>query len=299
MSVMLRTFFLAALISLPGCVAAKAGTPDPITVISFNLRLDTPSDGPDAWPHRAFAVGSLIRNYEADIIGVQEPLHHQVLGLDDMLPDHTWAGAGRKDGRLGGEFCAIFYRRERFERLDQGTMWLSSRPFVPGSRSWSTIFPRIMVWVKLRDRRSGLEFFVLNTHLDNRRSRARNRSAQLILDFIETRTGGLPVIVTGDFNARPQSSTMQRMTAEPSPLHDALHRSETPHRGPESTWNGFREVVPNRRIDYILVTGHFAVHRHAILTDRVNDRFLSDHLPVIATVSVRSATGAAVSKSSQ
>jgi endonuclease/exonuclease/phosphatase family metal-dependent hydrolase len=41
------------------------------------------------------------------------------------------------------------------------------------------------------------------------------------------------------------------------------------------------------------------VHRHAILTDRVNDRFLSDHLPVIATVSVRSATGAAVSKSSQ
>jgi endonuclease/exonuclease/phosphatase family metal-dependent hydrolase len=296
--VIMRTWAFALATCLAGSLAAAGAEPDPITVVSFNLRFDTPSDGPDAWPHRAYAVASLLRSQDADIIGVQEPLHHQLLGLDTMLPHHTWSGAGREDGRIGGEFCAIFFRRDRFYLIDQGTMWLSTRPLQRGSRSWRTLFPRIMVWVKLRDRESGQEFFVLNTHLDNRRSRARVRSARLIVEFVNEKTGGLPVIMTGDFNSRPHSPTMQTLTLAPSPLRDAKDRSEKPHRGPLSTWNGFREVAPNRRIDYILVTGHFNVHRHAILDERVNGRFLSDHLPVIATVSKVASSRAATSPDS-
>jgi endonuclease/exonuclease/phosphatase family metal-dependent hydrolase len=60
--------------------------------------------------------------------------------------------------------------------------------------------------------------------------------------------------------------------------------SDTPHYGPFSTWNAFREIDPGRRIDVVFVSDGVRVLRHGILTDRWDGRFLSDHLPVLATV---------------
>jgi endonuclease/exonuclease/phosphatase family metal-dependent hydrolase len=59
------------------------------------------------------------------------------------------------------------------------------------------------------------------------------------------------------------------------------------HHGPLSTWNGFDEIIPNRRIDFIFVGEGVRVQRHGILSEITEDgRFPSDHLPVLAEVDI-------------
>ena len=90
----------------------SASTPA-IRVMTFNLRYDTPNDSANAWPNRKDWVASLIRFHEADAVGVQEALAHQLTDLDTRLPGFARVGVGRRDGKTAGEFSAILYRTAR------------------------------------------------------------------------------------------------------------------------------------------------------------------------------------------
>ena len=70
-----------------------------------------------------------------------------------------------------------------------------------------------------------------------------------------------------------------------APLQDAFVVSRTGHYGPTASWNAFKAIEPNRRIDYVLVSEPVVVDAHAILPDMWDGRFPSDHLPVMAVVS--------------
>src|ERR687893_220753 len=103
-----------ASVSSSGIIRPASPAPAPsLRVMTFNLRYDTPSDGPNAWPHRRDWVAALIRFHAPDAIGVQEALAHMLGDLDARLPGFARVGVGRADGRAGGEFSAILYRRER------------------------------------------------------------------------------------------------------------------------------------------------------------------------------------------
>ncbi len=82
-----------------------------LNVATFNLRMDTPSDGENAWPNRKEMVKGLIRFYDMDIVGTQEGFKHQ---LDDIveLDEYAYAGAGRDDGKDSGEHSAILYKKK-------------------------------------------------------------------------------------------------------------------------------------------------------------------------------------------
>ena len=58
--------------------------------------------------------------------------------------------AGRDDGKEKGEMMALYYKRDRFEKLDSGHFWLSETPDVPGSKSWGAWSTRMCTWVKLQ-----------------------------------------------------------------------------------------------------------------------------------------------------
>src|SRR2546422_163967 len=88
---------------------------EPLRVMTFNLRSDTPGDGWSAWTNRKDWVASLIRFHGADAVGVQEGLLRQLTDLDARLPGWARVGVGRRDGREAGEFSAIFYRPDRLE----------------------------------------------------------------------------------------------------------------------------------------------------------------------------------------
>ena len=265
---------------------------EPLRVMSFNIRYDNPADGEDAWSKRRATVASMIRFHGADVVGLQEALRNQIADLEAALPHFGWFGTGRSAER-DGEHCAIFFRRDRMEVLAESTFWLSETPEVAGSRAWDAALPRIVTWGKLRDRRTGAVLHFFNTHFDHRGETARRESARLLLQMVAEIAGKEgPVVVTGDFNATPESEPYRILTTGGGALVDALHASRCPHHGPTSSWNAFEAIEPGRRIDFILVRPPVEVRQHGILSDTFDGRFPSDHLPALAEVSIGKLPGA-------
>jgi len=264
-----------------GAVSSSAASS--VNVLSFNIRYNNPDDGEHAWPNRKGMVASVVRFHAADLIGMQEVLRSQIDDLTVLLPNYSWYGVARNDGKNSGEFSPIFYRRDRFQLLDSGEFWLSQNPDQIGSKSWDAALPRIATWVKFRDRESKQEFIHLNTHFDHRGEVARARSAELILDRLKTLSGNMPVVVTGDFNVPPESEAYATMT---SMLVDSKLESVSEPHGPEGTFGGFTVKVGDTgdRIDYVFVAEGTKVLRYAALSDQWDGRYPSDHLPVLAEI---------------
>jgi endonuclease/exonuclease/phosphatase family metal-dependent hydrolase len=287
---------LLAATTFTGCApfvrrGSPAGSPDsaPLRVMTFNIRYDNPGDGVNAWPNRKDRVASLIRYHGADVIGVQEALLHQLTDLDARLPGFARVGVGRTDGKTKGEFSAILYRTDRLTLKDSGTFWLSPTPEVAGSKGWDTAIERVATWAHFADRRTGCEWLQLNTHFDHIGEVARQESSRLIRRRLLTLANGKPVIMTGDLNTEPTHAPYRILTSEPlqdavAPLADAFVTSRTGNYGPTATWNAFKAIEANWRIDYILVSSPIVVEQHAILPDMWDGRFPSDHLPVIAAL---------------
>jgi endonuclease/exonuclease/phosphatase family metal-dependent hydrolase len=275
-----------------------AGTEnEELRVMTFNIRYDNPADGEDAWPKRRAKAASMIRFHGADVVGLQEALRGQIADLEAALPEFGWFGTGRSAAR-DGEHCAVLFRRDRLEVVDQGTFWLSETPNLAGSQSWDAALPRIVTWGRLRDRRAGAVFNFFNTHFDHRGETARRESARLLLRKVAEIAGrDAPVVVTGDFNSIPESEPYRLLTArgpagEAPGLIDAFQASACPHHGPTSSWNAFKAIEAGRRIDFILVRPPVEVLQHGILSDTFDGRFPSDHLPVVADVTLGKPTGA-------
>jgi endonuclease/exonuclease/phosphatase family metal-dependent hydrolase len=283
-------YFVIAFFLLSNPEHPLDNTNEPFRVMSFNIRYDNPDDGVNAWKYRKNVVASLIRFHRNDLIGTQEALLNQIQDLDEFLPEFAWIGVGRDDGKLKGEFCAIFYRKDRFELIEDGTFWLSEHPEVPGSKSWDAAITRIVTWGRFYDLKNKNTFIVFNTHYDHIGVQAREKSSELILQKIRLLSQGDPVILLGDLNAIETDSPYSILTKPQEngtpKLFDAFYHAKFGHYGPKSTWNAFREIEPNRRIDFILLDKHFSVIQHGILSDTKNGRFPSDHLPVIADIQI-------------
>jgi endonuclease/exonuclease/phosphatase family metal-dependent hydrolase len=283
---------LNALILIPAFAADPAE--HSFAIMTFNIRLNEPKDGIDAWPNRKDKAASMVRFHRADIFGVQEALHDQMMDLEERLPEFGWIGVGRDDGDEAGEYAAIFYRKDRFELLDGATFWLSETPEKKGSKGWDAVCVRIVTWGHFRERESGKEFYHFNTHFDHRGEEAREMSSHLVVEKAKEIAGSAPVLLTGDFNFPPTSPNYSILTAEEAGdpgrvyLKDARTISEEPPHGPDWSSHGFSgQGRPGRIIDFIFVSDAIKVIRHGILSDHWSGRYPSDHLPVLAEVVVR------------
>ena len=270
---------------------AENASDESLVVLSFNIRIDNPKDGENAWPNRKDFVAGLIRFHQADLIGMQEVRPVQLEDLEAALPDYGWYGVGQNDGKMPGDGShnAIFYRKERFKNLQQGAFWCSETPDTP-SLGWDANNRRTVSWVKFVDSQTGSEFFHFNTHFSHMSELARKGSAQLMrhrMDRIVT-PNTAPVIVTGDFNATPGSAPYKTMTSSDSGrilFFDAGDKSETGRYGPKGTSNRFDiNRIPEQPIDYIFVTDRIRVTRFGVLSDSYEGRLPSDHYPVLAEV---------------
>lgn len=270
--------YLLLLVVLPflliGCTRATTtgemkSAAGEIRAVTFNIRYDNPNDGVHAWSNRRERVAELLREFDADIIALQEAMKHQLDFLQRELPDWTFIGVGRTDGRDAGEFSPIGFRTERFELVEWGTWWLSPTPDQP-SRGWDAALPRIATWARLRDLHAGVSFLVVGTHFDHRGEIARDESAKLIASKLADEPR---VLLMGDFNAVPES-----------PPHRAFVPDMTDAAGDDqrATWCGWDgEPDPGRRIDWILARGLVRTAYEVPAWSRP-DRPESDHLPVIA-----------------
>lgn len=282
---MKKMIFLLLPLWIFGPMSLRAA--EPVTVMTFNIRYLNEHDGPDHWERRVDTVAKTIA--EADIVGLQEARKPQIDDLSERLRDFDWYGVGRDDGMEGGEFTPIFWRRDRFEIQDRGTFWLASDPTSVGAIDWGARIPRICSWIVLSDRTSDEPLWVMNTHFDHQSHRARVESARLLRQQAEQIAAGRKLVLTGDFNCMPGSQPMQILTDSEGPgmrYWDSIKQSETEPEGPSGTWNGFREIQEDRRIDFIFVSGGIdrVVSHHTLDPRTPEGGFASDHLPVAAKI---------------
>lgn len=271
--------------------AAVAG--EPLTVMSFNIRYDghgnRPAPDANAWlhdsgDHRRDRVLRVIHEADPDLLGVQEALQHQVADIAARLPDHAHYTVGRDDGHDGGEHCAIYFRRSRFERLDAGTYWLCDEREQPGAKFPSAACPRIASWVLLREK-SGDErqFLFLNTHWDHVSQEAREYSAAAIVEHLAKLGDDTPAIVVGDMNAMEQSPEMRRLLeTDGVRLLDSYRQIHPQVQPNEATFNGFANRTAGRRIDYVLHSPAWKTTSAEIVRTTFDGRNASDHFPVVA-----------------
>ena len=269
------------------CISFLLHAQQPINVMTFNIRYDTPRDSANAWPLRKDKAASQILFHEAHIVGVQEALNHQLNDLKQRLPGYAWVGAGRDDGKEKGEYSAIFYDSSRIRVLQSETFWLSTQPHVAGSKGWDANLPRVVTWAQMKDLPTNKQFYVFNTHFDHIGKVARAESARMILRAVQDIAGTHPVIVTGDFNASPDQEPIKIILNPTDPLRltDTKTISSKPHYGPEGTFNGFNPMESrDHPIDFIFIKNGPTVLKHATLSETWGGKFSSDHFAVFARI---------------
>lgn len=260
----------------------NTGISQETTLISYNIRYNTASDGINAWSNRKFMVSDLLRFHEADIIGLQEVLYDQLTDISLQLPGFDQVGVGREDGKARGEYSPIFYNSRKYQLKDHGWFWLSETPEYP-SLGWDAANKRICTYALLEGYKKRKSIWIFNTHFDHVGEKARINSTHLILNKINSlNTRKFPVILMGDFNLPPDSKPIEQIE---SVFFDSKKVTEQVPYGPEGTFNGFDfNSELTRRIDYIFVKGKLDVKKYGVLTDSFEQRYPSDHLPVLVEI---------------
>lgn len=271
-----RLTFIFMILLFPLWVQAQ------LSVMSYNIRYNNPNDKENTWELRKRDVADMIAYYAPDILGIQEGLYDQVSYLDKSLASCAYVGVGRDDGQNAGEFTAIFYNKEKLELIQTQTFWLSETPDQV-SVGWDASMERITTFAEFEDRKTGDRFHVFNCHFDHIGPQARENSAKLIMEYLETKhLLDKQVVVMGDLNCSPNDAPIDVFRMH---LDDSYDISATKSYGPKGTWCSFKtDVIPQNRIDYIL-TRNIKVLRHAHIDDRrPNNLNLSDHLAVLIDI---------------
>ena len=250
------------------------------------MRLDTPSDGINAWPNRKDLFMEVLKSEKPSVFGLQEALYNQIQDVEKAFPQFGRVGFGREDGSTKGEFSAIFYDTALYMSSASGTFWLSQTPSVPGSMGWDAACTRVVTWTQLSVKLSGKKFFVFNTHFDHMGQIARRNSAQMLLHAVDSLAGAAPAFITGDFNAEPGSEPYSILTDERNPSHllNAFHLAEFADT-PFHTYTGFKVGgIHGETIDYIFLNQRLKVLTYFVNTYSTGGYYPSDHLPVKAVI---------------
>lgn len=255
-----------------------------IKVMTFNLRVEAPTiDGINDLSGRKGRILETIANESPDLIGFQEARDSTRAWLRDTLTDYVVVGCGRlKDYR--GESAPLAFRKDKFEMISMDSFWLSSTPKIPESRyegSDQSDCPRIATAAVLKPIESDELLLFINTHTDHQGAISRILASAQILEYASNK--GLNTVITGDFNAQPDSSEIKMMTANKAfPLVDA-----TDSVGP--TFHAFGKIPQSDcvKIDYVFTNLPTDPSESYALSDQpVDGIYISDHYPVVAYVNI-------------
>ena len=268
-----------------------------LNIMSFNIRRGTAKDGRNHWIFRRNLVHEILDRYRPDVLGLQEAMDFQITALHRMLPGYEMVGTGSLGGSKGMH-TAIFFNAARFSLSDEGTLWLSDTPDIPGSKGWGNVLPRTCTWVRLVEKDSRQAFYFYNTHLDHISLRSRKKSVVFLAQHIHARSFPDPFVLMGDFNARERSAPIQFLKGKaylktkakgwglnPTPLLDTFRLQHPDHRN-VVTFHGFRRFVFRFRFDYIFVPSSIRVQDAKIIQLRWKKRYPSDHFPLLARIEI-------------
>jgi len=263
------------------------------TVMTYNILVDLPNAEYEPWGTRQAFVAGIIRSHDPDLIGLQEPFAQQVQDVLQLCPGYR---AVTLEAPLDFYTDAvILFRAARFEKISQGSFWLSPTPDVPLSGGlglgFGNFLPRVVIWALMRDLDNGVEFYFVDTHFDNTPP-SQEKSAPLFLERIGPLAAQAPLIAVGDFNSRPGSPAYRTLTegapgknGEPFRLLDSFHLA--PGFTVSAREGDVTDYDTSSRIDHVLAAGGtftcpgWTVDMTSYGEER---RYPSDHFAVVARV---------------
>lgn len=260
----------------------KRQSPETVRVVSANIRMPVAADkktGND-WDKRKEFLCEVLLAQDADIICFQEFHPSYFDHLKKSFPDyHAFGFADTDEGR---KVNTVFYSGKRFEKISEGGAFLSPTPDVYRSKFPESSLVRHFVRLHLKDRLTGRELLVWNTHFDHTKLQAsRDKQAGVLADFLKKQLAGIHQIVTGDLNCDASTEAIRTIkSAGFTDTHTALHGPADPGH----TYHGFKghnHVTQTGKIDFIFCNNSLRPISAEIIKDhRVIDgveRYPSDH----------------------
>jgi endonuclease/exonuclease/phosphatase family metal-dependent hydrolase len=146
----------------------------------------------------------------------------------------------------------------------------------------------MVTWVRFKDQKSGVEFYLVNTHFDHQVQPAREKAADLLLSRVKKLKPELPLIVMGDFNAKAGANKAYEILTADHWLTDTWHTAKEKRGEVVATFNNFKAAVPgDHRIDWILTRNLDAPAWIQIITCAKNGQYPSDHFPVMTELGLK------------
>lgn len=258
-----------------------------LRVFSFNIWTDGRADGgassgnPRCFAVRREIIKEKLPAYAPDIVGFQETMPPQRQWLIDNFPDYQVCGLGRNADLLG-ESNVIMFKKDKFDLLDLNMFWLSDTPGTPGTRFMTdqSDCPRICVAATLRCRETGKMFRHYNTHLDHVGPIAMAQGITVILNRMaeDYKKWPMPVILTGDMNATPDSPVIKSILA----FTGAGEKMEDKTASAGFTFHGNNPEKTQIKIDYVFT--NLPATEAMKMTDEKDGITVSDHYPVGAVL---------------
>lgn len=252
-------------------------------VATCNIRYAT-EDAHNSWSERLPLLAETIQRSGPAILGTQEGWEWQLRELESALPEHRIVDDNRywMEERM---YPSLFVR-QGLATGRSGDVWLSQTPDRPGSRSFGSIYPRLMCWTEvLLDSRPPALF--ANLHLDHLSPETRSKQVEVALTALaQIATAEQPICLMGDFNDPPNGDVARTIIRRSPKLglhfYDPWKALDLPE---SASYHGFGTTDESwARIDWILLSDHFSCRRIDLLRDSRPPLYPSDHYPVAASV---------------
>ncbi len=290
-NILTRGIVLGAVALLGSLTAVAGGTR--LKAMSFNIRFDTPKDTAElSWENRRGAIATMLEQEAPDVVGMQELLASMESGLHALTPAYAYYRIPHSEDvrdRMTGD-VAVAYRRDLFEPCDSGYFWLSATPEV-ASKPWNSTdrHYRSCVWVKLRHKVSGDEFYFFTTHFPYKKepvdTEVRARCAQLICNKIHEIAGdSAACFVTGDMNASDNPDDPRSPSLAPYFAYMGAARRDAEFSNCRSSFNGFGRISPEIRgknLDHIFYRNATPRLFETVDYPGFGTLYISDHYPIL------------------
>ena len=204
-------------------------------------------------------------------------------------------------------YNAVFFKKDMFTLVDSGTRWFSDTPTRMSKYDISPHY-KGMTYAILRDKASGAEFVYVSVHTSAGETRSeaiyrdnanlcREKQITVLKEQLE-QFSRYPIILGGDFNAKPTSKSLTLLTSGTRYVDATLAAEEVIYTLPDNAThptlcrdtgdNPYTEINENaQQIDYFFVTkDSITVQKFEEWDNPVNGKYPSDHIPVCAEITI-------------
>ena len=232
-------------------------------VATYNIRAS------DQTPWDSTRANSILAYLKTvDILGIQEGREQSIKWL---TPKMQSAGYSRTKNQWARQ---VFWNTSLFNLIKQG-----ERQTLSAGKD--------LVWVKLKDKKSGKQFYFSTIHLTVDKPSTRTAELRVALAYMNSAMTDAPIIFVGDMNSEIGSS--QDKQIQNAGFKDsysiARTKKNTKYKTTLSNFTGRLtgkiDVNSDHQIDHIYIKGNLIVQRIEVKNQRG-----SDHLPVEAAISI-------------